>query len=225
MLEHLKNTCAHSVTFTQRSVEQHTVFAASRRGGSRLHVPRTERSSGGLFNFLVGAAFHSRARFRPSLSFFFFSSKIRRNSCSPRRSFRRGRPLSLREKLTHVFALLLPFLFISLPFLFFFHVSSFFFSHFGIFCTYMNLPMSHDESYGRTLFSKLEFKLNIARRDSYDGRNFPCSLWPFPFHVFIKFVTLICLSVDNFISLFFLFVYFYSKLETFLYEFFLRDIL
>lgn len=72
MLEHLKNTCAHSVTFTQRSVEQHTVFAASRRGGSRLHVPRTERSSGGLFNFLVGAAFHSRARFRPSLSFFFF---------------------------------------------------------------------------------------------------------------------------------------------------------
>lgn len=98
MLEHLKNTCAHSVTFTQRSVVARTTHRVRHKSKKKRIETSTFRerrsSSGGLFNFLVGAAFHSRARFRP---FFFLFSKIRRNSCSPQILQTRPTSLSVRN--------------------------------------------------------------------------------------------------------------------------------
>lgn len=152
MLEHLKNTCAHSVTFTQRNVVVRTTHRVRHKSKKKRIETSTFRerrsSSGGLFNFLVGAAFHSRARFRP---FFFLFSKIRRNSCSPQILQTRPTSLSVRNWLTFTPFFFLFSLFPSISFLFprffpSFSLTSMFFVYIYIYIyerTYEPRPMSH----------------------------------------------------------------------------------
>lgn len=151
MLEHLKNTCAHSVTFTQRNVVVRTTHRVRHKSKKKRIETSTFRerrsSSGGLFNFLVGAAFHST----PGSGLFFFFFQRSAVIVVLHRSFRRGRPLSPWETDSRL-RLFSSFSLYFLLFLFFFHVSSLLFLSLRCFLyiyiyiyerTYEPRPMSH----------------------------------------------------------------------------------
>lgn len=87
------------------------------------------RSSGGLFNFLVGAAFHSRARVGPLFS------KARRNSSPP--EILQTRPTATPWETRSRFRASSSFFPFPLPFTSFLRRS-----FFHVFC--MKLPMRHD---------------------------------------------------------------------------------